>query len=706
MTGFLHRLLERGLGTANPRPRQIDSIERQQVEFRKRGDAELRRAFESATEITAGIAAAAVAARRVLGLEMFPEQLQGALGLADGHIVEMQTGEGKTLAAVPAVAWLARLRRGVHVMTVNDYLARRDAAWMGGIYRMLGLSVGCIQQGLPYAERKTAYGCDITYATANEAGFDFLRDQVALRAEEQVHRPFHAALIDEADSILIDEARIPLVLAGGATSGENVAVKADRVGRLLQRGLHFQLDEFERNISLTDKGARAVENTLGCGNIWAEENYELYTALIDAIHAHNLLHRDVDYVVTEKGIESVDAFKGRIAPDRRWPAGLQTALEAKEHLAIQQQGRVLGSITLQNFVAHYEHLCGMTGTAATQAGEFRSIYGLEVEVIPTHRPVIRKDLADVMFGSRAEKEASVLEAIRERHATGQPVLVGTASVEESERLAGQLPDVPHAVLNARNEEEEAAIVAKAGQRGGVTISTNMAGRGVDIQLSDGVADLGGLHVIGTNRHESRRIDHQLRGRAGRQGDPGSSQFFVSAQDELMVRFGCRDVGEIEETQRRVEGQNLDIRLLLNRYEAVVEGQRRKTQERRQRILTGEESTGSELERVVALTTIDDLWSEYLASVADLKSDIVWTSLSFREPLYEYMKGVDTLFCAMEERLEPEIAERLERAQTEGIDPTQRGATWTYLTTDQPFGSATERVMKGLMRKFQKREMWG
>ena len=706
MTGFLQRLLERGLGTVNPRPRQIDSILRSRDTFRELKDEALRVAFENATEITAGIAVAAVAAHRVLGLEMFPEQLQGALGLAEGRVVEMQTGEGKTLAAVPAVAWLARNRRGVHVMTVNDYLARRDAAWMGGIYRMLGLSVGCVQQGLPYTERKAAYGCDITYATANEAGFDFLRDQVALSTKEQVHRPFHAALIDEADSILIDEARIPLVLAGGASSGENVAERADRVGRLLQRGLHFNLDEFERNISLSDKGARAVENTLGCGNIWAEENFELYTAVMDAIHAHHLLHRDVDYVVTEKGIESVDAFKGRIAPDRRWPAGLQTALEAKEHLAIQQQGRVLGSITLQNFVAHYEHLCGMTGTAATQAGEFRSIYGLEVEVIPTHRPVIREDLPDAMFASRAEKEAATLESIRERHATGQPVLVGTASVEESERLAGRLGDVPHAVLNARNEEEEAAIIANAGHPGAVTISTNMAGRGVDIQLGAGVAELGGLHVIGTNRHESRRIDHQLRGRAGRQGDPGSSQFFVSAQDDLMVRYGCRDVTGIEETQRQVEGQNLDIRLLLNRYEAVVEGQRRKTQERRQRILTGEEETGSELERVVALTTIDDLWSEYLASVADLKSDIVWTSLSFREPLYEYMKGVDTLFRAMEERLETEIAERLERAEAEGIDPTQRGATWTYLTTDQPFGSATERVMKGLMRKIQKREMWG
>jgi len=699
MAGFWHSLLANTLRGANPRPRQIESINRKRAEFSRLDDAGLRQAFAAAGEFTEAIAAAAVAASRVLGLDMFDVQLQGALAMAEGRIAEMQTGEGKTLAAVPAVAWLARTRRGVHVMTVNDYLARRDAAWMGGIYRLLGLSVGCIQQEVPNRERKAAYACDVTYSTANEAGFDYLRDQVALSPEEQVHRPFHAALIDEVDSILIDEARIPLVLAGGVANEENLAQRADRVARRLARHAHFRLDEYGRNISLTDEGARVIESALGCGNIYAEENFELYTAINDAIHAHHLLHRDVDYVVTGKGIESVDAFKGRIAPGRRWPAGLQTAIEAKERLALKQQGRVLGSITLQNFVAHYEYLCGMTGTAATQAGEFRAIYGLDVEVIPTNRPVIRRDLPDIMFASREEKERAVLEAICALHAAGQPVLVGTASVAESERMSARLDPVPHAVLNARNEEQEAAIIARAGERAAVTISTNMAGRGVDIKLGDGVAAFGGLHVIGTNRHESRRIDHQLRGRAGRQGDLGSSQFFVSAQDDLMVSHGCTGVHDIESTQRRVEGQNLDIRRLLNRYEAVVEGQRRKLQDRRQKILTGEEAVGAELERLVALTTIDDLWSDYLASVAGLKSDIVWTSLSFREPLYEYMKGVDTLYRELEDRLDQEIAERLVRAESAGLDPAQRGATWTYLTTDQPFGTATERVMRGLMRKF-------
>jgi preprotein translocase subunit SecA len=706
MPGFLQSLLEKGLGTGNPRPRQIDTINRKRAEFKSLDDAGIREKFLHTTELTEAIALASVAAYRVLHLEMFDVQLKGSLSLAEGRVAEMQTGEGKTLAAVPAVAWIARRRQGIHVMTVNDYLARRDAVWMGDIYRMLGLSVGCIQQHMTYLERKAAYACDVTYATANEVGFDFLRDQVALSLDEQVHRPFYAALIDEADSILIDEARIPLVLAGGAQTQDTLALRVDRIARKLHRFAHFNLDEFERNISLTDQGARVIENALGCGNIYNPENFEIYTALNDAIHAHNLLHRDVDYVVTDKGIESVDAFKGRIAPDRRWPAGLQTAIEAKEHVTLKQQGRVLGSITLQNFVAHYEHLCGMTGTAATQAEEFQSIYGLTVEVIPTNRPVIRRDQPDILFSTRLEKEAAVLESIRDIHQTGQPVLVGTASVEESERMSAKLRDVPHAVLNARNEEEEAGIIAQAGQRGAVTISTNMAGRGVDIQLGQGIAELGGLHVIGTNRHESRRIDHQLRGRAGRQGDPGSSQFFVSAQDDLMSRYGCTDVRDIESTQRRVEGQNLDIRLLLNRYEKVIEGQRRKLQERRQKILTGEEPSESELARIVAVTTIDDLWSEYLTSVADLKSDIVWTSLSFREPLYEYMKGVDTNFRALEERLDAEIAQRLEDAQASGLDPSQRGATWTYLTTDQPFGTATERVMRGLMRKITKKEMWG
>ena len=333
-------------------------------------------------DLLEAIAIVCVVASRVLQLEMFDVQLQGALGLARGRIVEMQTGEGKTLACTPAVAWLARGGRGVHVMTVNDYLARRDARWMGGIYEYLGLTVGCVQQTMSLEARRAAYACDITYATANEIGFDSLRDQVALRVEDQVHREFQAAVIDEADSILIDEARIPLVLAGGEADEELLARVADPVARRFQQGLHFTLDEYGRNIALADEGIRAAELALRSGNLFAEQNLALYTALHNAIHAHFLLRRDVDYVVKNDAIESVDAFKGRIAQDRRWPAGLHTAIEAKEGVPFRRQGRVLGSLTLQNLVALYPQVCGMTGTAATQSDEFRTFYGLEVEVDP------------------------------------------------------------------------------------------------------------------------------------------------------------------------------------------------------------------------------------------------------------------------------------------------------------------------------------
>jgi len=348
----------------------------------------------------------------------------------------------------------------------------------------------------------------------------------------------------------------------------------------------------------------------------------------------------------------------------------------------------------------------MTGTAATQADEFRLCYQLEVEVIPTNRPVIRIDEPDALFPDKAAKEHEVIEEIRRVHATGQPILVGTSSVEESERLSRALPDIPHSVLNARNEEAEAGIVARAGERGAVTVSTNMAGRGVDIRLGEGVAALGGLCVIGMNKHQSRRIDHQLRGRAGRQGDPGRSRFFISRQDDLLVRHGIGDerLGhDVESIQRLVEGQNLDIRRFLEKYEAVIEGQRQRNQARRQAILTGD---APELERVVALATIDDLWADYLAEVTELRSGVHWYSWGGRDPLHEYLTRVDSMYREMEEGLDAEIAARLEEAKANGIDPSERGATWTYLTTDRPFGDATERVLKGLMRKVGKRELWG
>jgi preprotein translocase subunit SecA len=476
--------------------------------------------------------------------------------------------------------------------------------------------------------------------------------------------------------------------------------------RGFRRGLHFTLDEYGHNIALADEGIRAVEAVTGCGNLFAEANLPLFTAVHNAIHAHALLRRDVDYVVKGRAIESVDQFKGRIAQDRRWPAGLHTAIEAKEGVPYRRHGRVLGSITLQNLVALYPEVCGMTGTAATEARELAMCYGMDVKVIPTNRPVIRVDEPDAMFPTRYAKEQAVVEEIRRVHATGQPVLVGTASVAESERLSGALGGVPHVVLNARNEEAEAGIVARAGERGSVTISTNMAGRGVDIQLGEGVAELGGLYVIGMNRHESRRIDHQLRGRAGRQGDPGRSRFFISLEDDLLVQHGIQDpryrhdAGSI---QRLVEGQNLEIRKFLSKYEAVIEGQRQRIQERRQATLTGEHAM---LERTAALTAMDDLWADYLAAVSELRSGVHWYSYGGRDPLHEYLTRVDTMFREMEDGLDAAIAARIEEAQATGMDPVQRGATWTYLTTDRPFGDSTERILRGLARKVQERRLWG
>jgi len=676
----------------------VASINERRAQLSSLSDAELKAVDWRTADLTEVFALTAVVAERVLGLKMFDVQIKGALALTAGKITEMQTGEGKTLAAVPAVVWFARESAGVHVMTVNDYLARRDAQWMGGIYEFLGLSVGHVQQGMEIEGRRRAYACDVTYATANEIGFDLLRDSLALYPGEQVHRPFATAVIDEADSILIDEARIPLVIAGGEAGAQPLAYQVDRVTRSFHRGRHFTLDEYARNVALTDAGIRAIETSFGCGNLFTEQNLPLLTAVQDSLQSHALLRRDVDYLVKGGVIESVDEFKGRIAENRRWPAGLHTAIEAKEGLALKAQGRILGSITLQNLISLYPMVCGMTGTAATQAAEFRLVYGLEVEIVPTNRPMIRADLRDRVYARRSHKERAVLEETRRLHATGQPVLVGTRSVEESERISARLHDIPHQVLNARHEEQEAGMIASAGQLGAVTISTNMAGRGTDIQLGPGVAELGGLHVIGTNRHESRRIDNQLRGRAGRQGDPGSSEFFISFEDDLLLKYGINDpkLGhDAESVQRVAEGQNLEIRRFLQKYESVVEGQRQKIQQRRQAILTGETATSSERERLIALRTIDDQWADYLATITDLREGVQWLSWGGRDPLHEYLTSVHALFVQMDEGLDGEFAKHAEES---GLDPSQRGATWTYLTTDQPFGTATERIMRGLVRK--------
>ena len=709
----MRRFLDSIFPSARRDRSDLQRINQLRAEYEQFTDEKLRLAAQTKNLLPL-MAATAVVASRVLGENMFDVQLRGALALTRGSIAEMQTGEGKTLAAVPAAAWFAR-QGGVHVLTANDYLARRDAAWMGGIYRFLGLSTGFLQQGMTAEARRRAYACDVLYATANEVGFDFLRDWLALRLKDQVQRPFAAAVIDEVDSVLIDEARIPLVIAGGDADDDSIAYVTDQVIRGLRAPDHCTVDAGARNVALTDAGIAAVEHAFACGNLYDEHNFRLLTAVQDSLHAHILLHRDVDYVVKNGAVEMVDEFKGRIALDRRWPAGLHTALEAKEGVAAKRQGMILGSITLQHLISLYPRVCGMTGTAATQALEFEKIYGMKVEVIPPNRPVIRIDHPDVIFATRHDKDAAVTAEIRRIHSTARPILVGSGSVEESERLSGMLGDLSHRVLNARQDEREAATIAQAGERGAITISTNMAGRGTDIRLGPGVAELGGLHVIGTQKHESRRIDNQLRGRAGRQGDPGSSQFFVSLEDDLMVKYHDLNpaLGKDPDTvQRLVEGQNLDARLFLQRYELPIEGQRHRIQQRRQEILEGKTPCDSELERVITLRTIDDQWADYLARIAELRSGLPWLSwglvgvpglsLDRRDAQYEYAQKIHEWFLELEASLPSEIACRIAAAAAAGQSvPSERGAVWTYLVTDQPFGSWNQRFARGLKRKFGK-----
>jgi len=731
--GKLLRLL--GVGDRESED-QLRTITRLRDELSRLSDAQLRARKEK--DVVGTFALAAVVAERVLGLRMFDVQLLGALALQRGDIAEMQTGEGKTLAAVPAVIWFAMQGRGVHVLTANDYLARRDAAWMSAVYSWFGLTVGHISQDMSAAERRAAYRCDVTYATANEVGFDYLRDGLARNEDELVQRPFASAVIDEADSILIDEARIPLVIAGGLPEDSASAYRIDSIVSGLRLHTHYVFDDYARNVRLTDAGIQRVEDALGCGSLFDERNLSILTAAQDALHAHALLRRDVDYVVKDGAIEMVDEFKGRIAQNRRWPAGLHSAVEAKERLQLKTQGRVLGSITVQSLVGMYERICGMTGTAVTQQDEFWKIYKLPVTAIPPNRPVIRQDLPDIVYRNKDARRRAVAEEIGKVHASGRPVLVGTASVEESEALSQLLQEdgIPHSVLNARNDEAEAEIVGQAGAIGAATVSTNMAGRGTDILLGgnppkdrERVVELGGLYVIGTARHEARRIDHQLRGRTGRQGDPGTSRFFVSLDDDLLVRFGIADNPDIESVQRTAESQNLEIRETLWKYDCATEFHRRAMYEmRREVLLSPEWSVESMLPdqysqlvkaagadavesagRQITLAIVDEVWADYLANVTELRGGVIWTSWGSGDPLHKFLTTEREIYEDFQRCVEEGIAEAFATATVRGgviefqdAERLERGATWTYVTTDQPFGTFTERVMKGIKQKLSKK----
>ena len=535
------------------------------------------------------------ASKRVLGMRHYDVQLIGGIVLHKGKIAEMKTGEGKTLVATLAVVLNALSGKGVHVVTVNDYLAKRDAAWMGQIYDFLGLTTGVILHDLDDAERKEAYNCDITYGTNNEFGFDYLRDNMKFYPDQLVQRGDNYAIVDEVDSILIDEARTPLIISGASDEDVTQYNVIDDLVRQL-RDEDFTIDEKAKTAMLTDAGVVHCEEVLGLDNLFDPSNITAQHHIQQSLKAHKVFKRDVDYIVQDNQVVIVDEFTGRLMHGRRYSDGLHQALEAKEHVTIAAENQTLASITFQNYFRMYDCLAGMTGTADTEAVEFQQIYNLEVVSIPTNKPMIRKDYPDLIYSTRKEKFQAIIQAIIELYKTGQPVLVGTISIETSEMLSRELTkyEIPHSVLNAKQHEREAEIVAQAGQKGKVTIATNMAGRGTDIVLGPGVVELGGLHILGTERHESRRIDNQLRGRSGRQGDPGSSRFYLSLEDDLMRLFGSERIkgimsklglrdGEaienamvtraVENAQKKVEAHHFEIRKTLLDYDNVMNQQR-------------------------------------------------------------------------------------------------------------------------------------
>ena len=551
------------------------------------------------------------ASKRVLKMRHFDVQLIGGMVLHAGKISEMGTGEGKTLVATLPVYLNALTGKGVHVVTVNDYLAKRDREWMGPVYEFLGLTVGVILHNLNPPERQKAYASDVVYGTNNEFGFDYLRDNMVRRIEQRVQRKLNYAIVDEVDSILIDEARTPLIISGPSDESTDKYYSIDKIIPRLVKEEDYQIEEKTKTVSLTDKGNKKVEGALGVDNLYDPSNVELVHHVNQGLRAHTLFKKDVDYVVKDGEVLIVDEFTGRMLPGRRYSDGLHQALEAKEGVKVEEENQTLATITFQNYFRMYEKLAGMTGTAQTEAQEFHEIYKLDVVVVPTNRPLVRKNYADRIYRTGREKLNAVCQEIAELHKKGQPVLVGTVSIEKSEEISSLLrrANVIHNVLNAKYHEMEAEIIKQAGQRGTVTIATNMAGRGTDIVLGEGVKELGGLHVLGTERHEARRIDNQLRGRSGRQGDPGSSRFYLAMDDDLLRIFGSERVAglmekmgleegqeiehpflnrAIENAQTRVEGRNFEIRKQLLEYDNIMNKQREVIYSERRKVLEGED----------------------------------------------------------------------------------------------------------------------
>jgi preprotein translocase subunit SecA len=683
---------------------RVEAVSALEPEVEKLSDGALRAKTDEFRERLAGgetldnilpeaFAVVREASRRTLGMRPFDVQVMGGIVLHQGKIAEMKTGEGKTLAATMPVYLNALEGKGVHIVTVNDYLARRDAAWMGEIYEFLGLKIGLIQESMGFEERKVAYDSDLTYGTNAQFGFDYLRDNIATSTDQLVQRELNFAIVDEVDSILIDEARTPLIISGMPESAADVYYRFASIIPRLREGEDYEVDEKKRQIAPTESGVEKVEKALGVENLYDDVNTNLVNHLNQALRAHALFHKDVEYIVREGQVFIVDEFTGRVLEGRRYSEGLHQAIEAKEGVEIREENQTVATITIQNFFRQYDKLSGMTGTAATEADEFMHIYKMEVVSIPTHREMIRDDRDDLVYKTKKAKYGAVVEDIVERHREGQPVLVGTVSVEVSEHLAGLLNrrGIKHNVLNAKQHEHEAEIIAEAGEKGAVTIATNMAGRGTDIKLGAGVPEVGGLYVLGTERHEARRIDNQLRGRSGRQGDPGESRFYLSFEDDLLRLFGGdrmqsvinrigleEDVpieagmisNSVRRAQEQVESRNFQIRKRILEYDDVLNKQREVIYAIRRDILMGEnvDTMGyveEVLTEVVSQYVSDDVYPEEwdLDSLAAEVNRFYPTTIDFKALDVEKLTSgeiLDMVLADARERLEERKAEWDER----------------------------------------------
>jgi preprotein translocase subunit SecA len=782
-----------------------DGLKAQTIQFKERLD----NGENLETLLPEAFATVREASFRALGMRHFDVQLIGGIILHKGRIAEMKTGEGKTLVATLPAYLNALAGKGVHVITVNDYLAKRDTEWMGQIYRFLGLSVGTILHGLTDSERKEAYNSDITYGTNNEFGFDYLRDNMKFDNRSLVQRELNFAIVDEVDSILVDEARTPLIISGPAEKSTHLYYQVNSIIPQLKAEIDYSIDEKARTTALTEEGVVSVERMLQQDNLYDPKNIELLHHVNQALKAHKLFKRDVDYIVKDGEVIIVDEFTGRLMPGRRYSEGLHQALEAKENVKIENENQTLATITFQNYFRMYAKLAGMTGTADTEAAEFKKIYDLEVNVIPTNKAMIRKDYPDVIYKTRREKFEAVIEEIKELHTSGQPVLVGTVSIDVSESVSKQLKkrNISHTILNAKNHQREAEIISKAGQKGAVTISTNMAGRGTDIVLGEGVVELGGLHIIGTERHESRRIDNQLRGRSGRQGDPGSSRFYLALEDDLLRIFGGDRISNImgklgmeegepiehnlisraiENAQSKVEGRNFEIRKTLLEYDDVMNQQREVIYRQRRELLTGKdireaiydiimeqseeiadkfadekalpedwdhagisdstyqqfnfrlkpfdqdtldglnrdglaqliydearsyynekvtaigEPDFSQLERIVMLQTVDNLWKDHLLSMDHLKEGIGLRGYAQQNPLIVYKKEGFEMFQDMILRIKEEtlkILFRIQLAESDMVEAIQKPKAQNLVFSGG--GDSTPAKKKPVKRETQK-----